>query len=126
MMGWVPYLKVSQALSKPEVLYVLETLLGWNNARIVLGDNNTFSISGLSGSPSDDSGPSNQTTWMAAGEQTDGDEQPPRVSAWCRPGIGACLLRSTFSLGGCRSSFSFGRCWSRERSRGRLPEPDDG
>jgi hypothetical protein len=24
-----------------------------------------------------------------------------------------------------RSVLSFGRCWSRERSRGRLPEPDD-
>jgi hypothetical protein len=44
VMGWVPYLKASQVLSKPEVLYVLETMLGWNNARIVLGDNNTFSI----------------------------------------------------------------------------------
>ena len=44
VMGSVPYLNVSQALSKPEVLYVLETLFRWNDARVVLGDGNTFSI----------------------------------------------------------------------------------
>ncbi len=44
VIGLVPYLNVSQPLSKPEVLYVLETFLGWNHARIVLGDSNTFSI----------------------------------------------------------------------------------
>jgi hypothetical protein len=44
VVGSVPYLNVRQALSKPEVLYVLETLLRWNDARIVLGDDNTFTI----------------------------------------------------------------------------------
>lgn len=44
VIGFVPYLKVSQPLSKPEVLYVLETFLGWNHARTVLGDSNTFGI----------------------------------------------------------------------------------
>lgn len=44
VMGSVPYLNVSQALSKPELLNVLETFLGWSHVRIVLGDNNTFSI----------------------------------------------------------------------------------
>jgi hypothetical protein len=44
VMGSVPYLNVSQTLSRPELLYVLETFLRWNDARIVLGDNNTFSI----------------------------------------------------------------------------------
>jgi hypothetical protein len=44
VMGLVPYLNVSQTLSKPEVLYVLETLFRWNDARIVFGDGNTFSI----------------------------------------------------------------------------------
>lgn len=42
--GSVPYLKVTQPLSKPEVLYALETLLAWNDARILLSDDNTFSI----------------------------------------------------------------------------------
>jgi hypothetical protein len=42
--GSVPYLRVSQALTRPEVLYVLETLLRWNDARVVLGEGNTFSI----------------------------------------------------------------------------------
>jgi hypothetical protein len=44
VMGSVPYLKVNQALSRPESLYVLETFLRWNGASVVLGDNNTFSI----------------------------------------------------------------------------------
>jgi hypothetical protein len=42
--GSIPYLHVRQSLSQPEVLYVLETFLGWNEARIVFGDDNTFSI----------------------------------------------------------------------------------
>ena len=42
--GLVPYLNVSQNLSKAELLYALETLCRWNDARIVLGDDNTFSI----------------------------------------------------------------------------------
>jgi hypothetical protein len=42
--GLVPYLNVSQNLSKVELLYALETLCCWNDARIVLGDDNTFSI----------------------------------------------------------------------------------
>jgi hypothetical protein len=42
--GSVPYLNISQSLLRPEVLYVLETLLAWNDARILLGDDNTFSI----------------------------------------------------------------------------------
>ncbi len=41
--GLVSYLH-AQALSKPEASYALETLLGWSGLRIVLGDNNTFSI----------------------------------------------------------------------------------
>lgn len=40
----VPYVKVTQPLSKPEVLYVLETLLAWNDVTILLADDNTFSI----------------------------------------------------------------------------------
>ena len=35
---------VSRPLSKPELVYGFETLLAWNNVRIVLGDDNTFSI----------------------------------------------------------------------------------
>ena len=42
--GSVPYFKVTQPLSKAEVSYALETLLAWNDATILLADNNTFSI----------------------------------------------------------------------------------
>jgi hypothetical protein len=42
--GSVPYLKISHSLSKAEVMYVLETLLAWNNAKVVLGEDNNFSI----------------------------------------------------------------------------------
>ena len=41
--GSVSYLH-AQALSKPEASYALETLLGWSGLRIVLGDDNTFSL----------------------------------------------------------------------------------
>jgi hypothetical protein len=44
VMGSVPYLNVGQPLSKLECLYILETFLRWNGARIVLGEDNTFSI----------------------------------------------------------------------------------
>jgi hypothetical protein len=40
----VPYLNISQPLSKPEMLYVFETLFAWNHAAVLLGDDNTFSI----------------------------------------------------------------------------------
>jgi len=40
----VPYLKVARPLSKAELVYVLETLLAWNQATIVLGEDNTFSV----------------------------------------------------------------------------------
>ena len=42
--GSVPYLKITQPLSKSEVLYALETLLAWNGASVFLADDNTFSI----------------------------------------------------------------------------------
>jgi hypothetical protein len=40
----VLYLKSAQPLSKPEVLYAVETLLGWYDAKIILGDDNTFKL----------------------------------------------------------------------------------
>jgi len=42
--GQVAYLNVNQALSTAELLYALETLMGWNGTRVVLGDDNTFSL----------------------------------------------------------------------------------
>lgn len=38
------YLKIAQPVSKPEVLYAVETLLGWYDAKIILGDDNTFKV----------------------------------------------------------------------------------
>lgn len=35
---------VNRPLSKPELVYGLETLLAWNNVKIVVGDDNTFSM----------------------------------------------------------------------------------
>lgn len=40
----VVYLKFNQPLSKSEVLYAVETLLGWNNAKILVGEDKTFSV----------------------------------------------------------------------------------
>ena len=40
----IPYLKIFQPLSQPELLYSFETLLGWNGLKIIPGDDNTFSI----------------------------------------------------------------------------------
>lgn len=44
VLGRVPYLRANQPLSKPELLYVLETFLNWNDARIIFGGDNTFRI----------------------------------------------------------------------------------
>ena len=38
------YLHATQALSKPEASYALETLLNWSGLRIILGDDNTFRV----------------------------------------------------------------------------------
>jgi len=42
--GIIPYLKIFQPLSQPEVLYSFETLLGWNGLKVIPSDDNTFSI----------------------------------------------------------------------------------
>ena len=42
--GSVTYLHATQALSKPEASYALETLLNWSGLRIILGDDNTFRL----------------------------------------------------------------------------------
>jgi hypothetical protein len=43
------YLQTVCPLSKPQVVYALETLFRWNRAKITLSQDNTFSVTPLSG-----------------------------------------------------------------------------
>jgi hypothetical protein len=38
------YLRMTQPMSKPEMLYALETLLKWQDGQIILGEDKTFSV----------------------------------------------------------------------------------
>jgi len=49
--GVIPYHRTGQTLSKPEALYALQTLLGWTGTKILVNEDNTFSVVPVSREP---------------------------------------------------------------------------